>query len=287
MNPFDFGPLIRARFLARPNRFLLHCMLPEGKKVKAFLPNPGRLWELLLPDAAVLLADHGNSERKTRYTAVAVERGGAPVFLHTHVNNAVARRLLERRRVPGLEDASIVRAEAPLGRSRFDFLLRDRYGDLYLEVKSCTLFGHGVAMFPDAVTERGRRHLLELAELARAGTRAAVLFVVHTPAARWFMPDYHTDLAFSRTLLEVRRDVRILPVAVSWTRALRPGRTARLLDIPWEHIEREARDRGSYLLIVRLRWRRRIVFGAQPPALFQPGYYVYVGSGMAYRGAQL
>ncbi len=218
---------------------------------------------------------------------LAVERDGAPVFLHTHINNSVARRLIETGQVPVLKRARIERAEVTVGRSRFDFLLRDGRGDIYVEVKSCTLFAHGVAMFPDAITERGRRHLLELAELARAGTRTAVLFVVHTPRVRWFMPDYHTDLAFSRTLLEVRHDVRILPMAVSWTRMLRPGRTARLLDIPWDYIEREAHDRGSYLLVLRLGEPRRIAFGAQPATLFAPGYYVYAGSAMANLGARL
>ncbi|HNR32551.1 MAG TPA: DNA/RNA nuclease SfsA [Candidatus Hydrogenedentes bacterium] len=179
------------------------------------------------------------------------------------------------------------RAEAPVGRSRFDFLLRDAEGDLYLEVKSCTLFGNGVAMFPDAVTERGRRHLLELAELARDGVRAAVLFVVHTPNVRWFMPDYHTDLAFSRTLLDVRDRVRILPVSVTWRDDLTLAREARLLEIPWAHIDREARDSGAYLLLLELEDAARIEVGALGTVSFRRGHYVYVGSAMANLAARM
>jgi len=73
-----------------------------------------------------------------------------------------------------------------------------------LEVKSCTLFGNSIAMFPDAVTVRGRRHIEELAALAVRGTAGGVVFLVHTPRVRYFLPDYHTDLTFARTFLNVK-----------------------------------------------------------------------------------
>jgi sugar fermentation stimulation protein A len=281
---FKVESAFTATFLDRPNRFLIRCDAGRRGRITAFMPNPGRLWELLLPGVMLYLADEARKTaprrpvRKTRYTVVAVERDGAPVFLHTHRNNAVARRLIERRAIGALKNAEIVRAEAPMGRSRFDFLLRERNRDLYLEVKSCTLFGNGVAMFPDAITDRGRRHLLELAELSKRGTSAAVLFLVHAPQVHWFMPDYHTDLAFSRTLLAVRDRVRVLPVALNWSGDLQLREEVRLLRVPWRHIDREARDGGSYLLIMRLNSRRRIDIGGLGSCLFQPGHYVYVGS---------
>lgn len=288
-NRFFTTPVFQARFIARPNRFLVSCAPPGRPPVEAFLPNPGRLRELLLPGATLYVTENADpgAARRTRFTAVAVERDGAPVLLHTHATNAVARRLLERRRIPGLEHAAIVRAEAPVGRSRFDFLLRDAAGELYVEVKSCTLFGNGVAMFPDAVTERGRRHLLELAEMARSGTRTAVVFVVHTPNVRWFMPDFHTDLAFSRTLLDVRDYVRILPVSVTWREDLTLGRGVRLLDIPWEHIDREAQDRGAYLLLLELKETTRVEVGSLGAVPFRKGHYIYVGSAMANLAARM
>jgi len=281
---FHVESTFTATFIDRPNRFLVRCDADRRGRLTAFMPNPGRLWELLLPGVTVHLADEArkapprHTARKTRYTVVAVERDSVPVFLHTHLNNAVARYLIEHRAIEGLNNARIVRAEAPAGRSRFDFLLREHDRDLYLEVKSCTLFGNGVAMFPDAITERGRRHLVELAELSERGASSAVLFLVHTPLVRWFMPDYHTDLAFSRTLLAVRDRVRVLPVALNWSSDLRLGKTVRTLDVPWRHIEREARDGGSYLLIVRLNRRRRIDIGGLGSCLFERGHYVYVGS---------
>lgn len=280
--PVDKNALVNARFAARPNRFLVRAELDTGEQVDAFMPNPGRLRELLFPGTRLWLVRLDDSgARKTRFMVIAGERQGRPVLLQTHWNNLVARRLLERRLVPGLEGAEIVRGEMPEGRSRFDFLLRDTEGDLLLEVKSCSLFGNGVAMFPDAVTARGRRHLLELAELSGSGRRCRVLFLVHTPNARWFMPDYHTDLEFSRTLLEVRGRVGILPLALDWSDTLELDETAlRPLPIPWQYIEREAHDRGAYLLILTLDRGMEISVGALGAAQFQPGFHVYAGSAM-------
>ena len=280
---------MRARFVERPNRFVVRCRLRGGRVVEAFLPNPGRLWELLFPDATLYLThvQAASEDRRTAYSVLAVERDGAPVFLDTHLTNRVARRLIETGRIPGLEGAEVVRAEVPRGRSRFDFLLSHGGQEVYAEVKSVTLFGNGVAMFPDAVTERGRKHLLELAALARSGTRALVVFLVHTDRVRWFLPDYHTDLAFSRALLAVRREVEILPVAVGWTPELALEREVRLLEIPWEHAEREARDRGSYLLLLHLERARRIEVGRLGRLRFRPGWHLYVGSAMQGLSARL
>jgi len=284
------GPTRTAEFLERPNRFLVRCRTADLGVVEACLPNPGRMWELLVPGATLYLADAAPapaSVRKTRYTAVAVERDGVPVFLHTHVTNTVARLLLEAGCIPGLHGAEVARTEVTVGRSRFDMLLHDARGDLYVEVKSCTLFGNGVAMFPDAVTDRGRRHVLELAGMARAGTRTAVLFIVHSPTVRWFMPDYHTDPAFAQALLSARDAVQVLPVAVEWGPGLTLGRRVRLLRIPWDYVEREARDRGSYLLLLKLPRHEDLVVGGLGALHFPAGWYVYVGSAMGGLTARL
>ncbi len=285
----DFGPLIKARFLARPNRFLVVCDVPGRGRIRAFMPNPGRMRELLLPGAELLLVDSGVPQRvrKTRFTVVAAVRDGAPVFLHTSANNAVARALIESGSIPGLQNATLLRQEVTVGHSRFDFLLEEQGEPLYLEVKSCTLFGQGVAMFPDAVTDRGRRHLEELAQLAEEGRRAAVMFLVHTPRVRWFMPDFHTDPAFAGTLARVRDRIGILAVALDWTAQLTLRSTPRLLEIPWSHIEPRLADRGAYLLILRLPRKRCLEVGSLGRIAFPPGYYVYVGSAMGNLSARI
>jgi sugar fermentation stimulation protein A len=283
--PLNRGTLTKATFRERPNRFLIRCNTEKGE-IEAHLPNPGRLWELLLPGATLYLSsnkapDLGQKvQRKTEYTAVAVERYGSPIFLHTHLTNQVARYLIEARSIPSLEQAEIVREEVPYGRSRFDFLLNDNGGDLYLEVKSCTLFGNGVAMFPDAVTERGRKHLRELAEMARKGMKTMILFIVHYPHVNWFMPDFHTDYAFSKALLEARHEARVIPVAIEWKSDLSIGEEVKILEVPWSYLEGEAADRGSYLLVLGFERDQLVRAGRLGSMPFQKGHYIYVGSAM-------
>lgn len=270
-----------ATFLDRPNRFLVRCKL-RGRTVSAFLPNPGRLRELLLPGRPIhLVPEEDHPTRKTRYTAVAVERDGHPVVLHTHKTNDVARHLIELDLLPGLKGARVNRTEVKAGRSRFDFLLSHRGADVFLEVKSCTLAGERVAMFPDAVTERGARHVRELAEIAQQGTRTAVLFIVQWPHAEIFMPDFHMDPAFTRTLLECRRHVEVRAVSVRWDPSLALLPETRALEIPWKTIERETGDRGSYLVLLHLNRTRAIAIGRLGRIRFPKGFYVYVGSAMA------
>lgn len=288
--PFPAERLRRATFVERPNRFVVTCRLETGEQVAAYLPNPGRLRELLLPGAALTLLEHAppaGGVAKLGYTAVAVAREGRPVMLHTHRTNDAARHLIEAGSVPGLETARVVAAEHRVGRSRFDFLLEHDGAPLLLEVKSCTQFARRVAMFPDAVTTRGARHVRELAELARGGARTAVLFVVQWPDAELFLPDYHTDLDFSLALLEAREHVRVIALGVGWSPelALEPG--ARTLEIPWPLVEREARDRGSYLLLLELGEAATIEAGGLGPVRFARGFYVYVGSAMASLGPRI
>ena len=280
--PF-FHNLFRARFDARPNRFLVRATCKDGQAIEAFMPNPGRMGELLIPGVTLFIVHTPGKKRRTHYTCVAVERHGTPVFLHTHANNRVARHLIETGQVPGLRRARVVRQEVTMGRSRFDFLVEDHRGPCVVEVKSCTLFAHGTAMFPDAVTERGRRHLEELAELPRA----AVIFVVHSAEVERFLPDYHTDLAFSQTLLAVRDRVRILPLAVGWDARLALTGPARLLPIPWRVIAREAQDRGAYLLVLHLPEVTEIAVGGLGTVQFEAGWYCYAGSAMTNLDARM
>ena len=274
-----FEDLRKAVFLDRPNRFIARCRLGR-RTVTAHMPNPGRMWELLLPDAALYLARRSpGTECSTEYSVVGVERDGVPVLLHTGRTNDVAAYLFRQQRIPGLESYRLVQQEYTVGRSRFDLLLEGPAGRMVVEVKSCTLFGHGVAMFPDAITERGRRHLLHLAELSRQGLKTGVLFIVHCPEGRYFLPDYHTDLEFSRAFLEVRDAVALRAVAVGWDQGLRLREDCvRELSVPYDLIAREAVDAGVYMVILHVDAGCDIDIGSLGTRHFNKGYYVYVGS---------
>jgi sugar fermentation stimulation protein A len=272
-----FDTIERAAFLDRPNRFTIRCIV-KGKRIPVYLPNPGRLWELMIPGATVYLERAVPAGRKLPFTAVAVERSGTPIMLHTHRTNDVASVLIEKGLIPGLEGARIRRREVPVNHSRIDFLLDRGREQIFLEVKSCTLFSKRVAMFPDAVTARGKKHLEELVKIRGKGRRGAILFIVHCPHAEFFLPEYHTDLEFSLSFLKAREKLTIMPIAVGWKRNLTLEEKVAPLNIPWKVLAKEAKDRGSYLIILRLPRRKVISVGKLGKVPFQKGYYVYTGS---------
>lgn len=269
-------PAERALFVQRPNRFVVECRLGR-RLVEAYLPNPGRLWELLLPGAVLHLRRNGD-QVSLPYTAVAVEREGIPVLLHTHLANGIVEDLIRRRRIPGFEGREVLQREVRRGASRFDFLLSGRRRPLLLEVKTCTLFNRTLAMFPDAVTERGSRHVAELEELSSQGFDAGVLFLIQWPFARYFMPEYHTDLAFSENLLAARKKIDVRAMALQWEKDYSRPAGVKVLKIPWGLVEREARDEGAYMVIFRLDKDTRLRVGELGDLTFGKGHYVYAGS---------
>jgi sugar fermentation stimulation protein A len=247
----SFEPLLKAHFVSRPNRFIAIGKLIDQSDVRIHMPNPGRLRELLIPGATLYIQDHGISERKTQYSCIGVERNGEPIFLHTTRNNEIAHYLIESGRVPSLQKARVIRSEITVGKSRFDFLLDNDGRDTLMEVKSVTLFGRGVAMFPDAITERGKKHLLELAALSSPENKHVVLFLIHRSELNVFSPDYHTDLEFSRTLFQVKDKLHIIALSIGWTPDLRLKNEIRELSIPWPEIGREMDDSGGFTAVVQ------------------------------------
>jgi len=274
-----FNNIEEAVFLSRPNRFVVICR--KGSDViSAYLPNPGRLSELFLPHVTLFLEKSPNKNRKLPYTVVAVLRDNYPVLLHTHRTNDVAEFLLQEARVPGLEGARILRREKTVGQSRFDFFLSHKGREILLEVKSCTLFTKNAAMFPDAVTARGRRHVQELAELSAGERDCHVLFIINHPSIEYFIPDFHTDPAFVASLYDVKDKITITPLAFSVDRDFTIKKEVRVLPIGWDVVEGHNNDKGAYLLILRLSEEKKIKIGATGEIVFAKGYYVYVGSAL-------
>lgn len=213
------APLHEARFLERPNRFVVHARLRNRRKVIAHLADPGKLRELLVPGRKLLLRQASDPDRKTRWSTVLVESPDSTtwVSIDTGLPNRVIARALEENALEELGAWRLVRREFPLGASRFDFLLERRRGGrgprrMVVEVKSVSLVENGIALFPDAVTTRGARHVRELAELRESGDwAAAVLFVLQRPDANRIMPFATRDPDFAQALTEARRaGVRLL-----------------------------------------------------------------------------
>ncbi|MFO7259802.1 MAG: DNA/RNA nuclease SfsA [bacterium] len=210
------GPLEPARFVERPNRFLIRCRLEAtGEVVGAHLGDPGRLEAIFVPGRRVWVRPSADPARRTRWTALVAESpvGEGWVSLDSTLPNRLVRRALEAGALPELDGWQLERAEWRHGSSRFDFLLAGPGGRrLALEVKGVNLVEDGVAMFPDAPTARGARHLRELAQIAaRDGWEAGVLFIVHRKEARAFRAAAHIDPQFSAALDDAARaGVRVM-----------------------------------------------------------------------------
>ena len=155
-----YDTILKATYTGRPNRFVVTLDL-NGESVLAHLPNPGRMWELLFTGVTMYIVPHDKPDAKTKYRVVGIERDGVVIMLDTNYSNDVAQHLIENKLISGWEEWRVVRREYTVKlhgtSSRFDLLLTNDKGDEFLlEVKSCTLFSKTGAMFPDAITERGR-----------------------------------------------------------------------------------------------------------------------------------
>lgn len=196
--PFD--SLVEAVLVARVNRFRAQIRV-GGKETSAYLANPGRLEELMVAGSPVWVRPAQRPGRKTPYDLILTQYAGTLVSMNSHLPNQILQAALVEHALPWFEHYNTIRTEVPLGQSRLDFRLSDRCGEIcWLEAKSVTLVTHGVARFPDAPTERGRRHLGELVRAIENGDRAAVVFVVQRADAQQFAPHDKTDPAFGDAL---------------------------------------------------------------------------------------
>ena len=188
-----------AVFLDRPNRFIAHVLLDEAPVV-CHVKNTGRCRELLVPEAKVILNRGANPLRKTAYDLVSVYKGDRLINMDSQAPNAIAAEYLPRL----FPDLTELRREVAWGDSRFDFCGVKGGRPFYLEVKGVTLEREGRVYFPDAPTERGVKHLKELARLKQSGTDAYVLFIVQMQDVISLQANRDTDPAFADALNEAR-----------------------------------------------------------------------------------
>lgn len=200
------GKIVKGFFVERPNRFLTKVRVNK-KVVPCFLPNPGRMHELLRPEVEVFVREvKRKKNRKTVYDLIGVLHRGELVSLDTRVPNKLLFEALKNKDIEELNMYNFVKPEWTYGNSRFDFFLSNKCQNCLLEVKSCTLVEDGVALFPDAPTLRGKRHLLELIDAKKEGYRACILFVVQRVNANVFTPNDKTDPDFGEAFREALKN---------------------------------------------------------------------------------
>lgn len=193
-------------FKNRPNRFIAEVLI-NNELVKAHVPNTGRCKELLVPDAKVFLLPSNNPKRKTKFSLHFVLNKGVLVSLFSQQANEIVFDSIKQGIVRELQGYNVLEREKTIDNSRIDIYLGKSkdgniFEDCYVEVKGVTLIKDGLAQFPDAPTERGRKHLNELIELKKRGHRAVVFFLIQHPKGDKFRPNWENDPDFAKILNE-------------------------------------------------------------------------------------
>ena len=194
----QYSNMIPGVFLSRPNRFIAKVEINANEET-VHVENTGRCRELLPPGARVWCQKSGNPNRKTVYDLITVQKGHRLINMDSQAPNTAAGEWL---RAGGLGEIEDLKAEAKRGDSRFDFSFTKDGKPCFLEVKGVTLENDGVCAFPDAPTDRGAKHLRGLAELARSGFGAYVLFVIQMADVKYLRPNDDTDPNFGAALRE-------------------------------------------------------------------------------------
>jgi sugar fermentation stimulation protein A len=197
---YSFGLLEEAIFVNRDNRFRAVIQLGD-KCFYAHVPNSGRMEELLVPGARVWIRKSDNPLRKTLYDLLLVEKEGVKVCINAHLANDIFAIWLQKGREFPFANFRKIYREKTIGKSRIDFLLEFSGYNYLVEIKSVNLVEDGVALFPDAPTERGAKHLEELIAFNNNNDqKAAVVFIIMRDDACSLLPHDRMDPLFGNTL---------------------------------------------------------------------------------------
>ena len=198
---FELPKLMKGTFISRPNRFIGEIEY-KNQIETAHIHDPGRLKELLIKGIDVLFT---YSKGKLKYYIKAVRAGSEWVLIDSALHSNLAQKSFQF--ISDFDNVRNIKREVPLGKSRIDFML----DGVPLEVKGCSLVREGVALFPDAPTERGTRHVEEIIK------HNGIILILILRKAREFSPNWETDPKFSEKLAEARRkEIKIIPIQISF-----------------------------------------------------------------------
>ena len=266
-------------FLERPNRFVMVLQRKDGSIIQAHVPNPGRMEEFCFERQPFFITPVKHT--KYPYKVVATTYQENFVFLDTLKVNTLFFQLLTNNCIPQFQNATHITREVTFGNSRFDFTFLYNDRNVIAEIKSCTLCHNTLAMFPDAPTLRGQKHLVSLDRLARGQRyQAYVIFLILNASAERFMPNFHTDFDYGKLMLTANAvnlkafKLRFIdPVSVD---------LESIREVPIDVVTTQAycRNKGSYLLLLENPADITLTVGKLGDIQFQKGWYVYVGSAL-------
>ncbi len=209
----DLGKLEKAIFLKRLNKFLGFANL-RGSTIKVHIHDPGRLNKLLYEGNEILIKHVMKPYRKTMYDIVAARWNNSHMLVHSGYHGKIAKRIIKSNKLP-INLCGEIRNEVLCKNSRIDFLVkRDDGKNIWIEVKGCTLIEDGVALFPDAPTRRGLKHVKELVEIVKEGDIGVLLILIFSKA-KCFSPNARIDPDFSDAFWKaLNYGVKVLPVTL-------------------------------------------------------------------------
>ncbi len=202
---FQLPPLITGRLIKRYKRFLADVELESGEKVTVHCPNSGSMKGCAVPGSQVWLSESDNPKRKYKYTWELIKVPQTMIGINTLLPNKLVKQSIENNLIKELSGYEHVRAEVKTSsHTRLDLLLENEAKEkCYVEIKNCTLVEEGMAMFPDAVTTRGQKHLDELEHLVSLGHRGVIFFLIQRMDAKAFKPAAMIDKVYAEKLKKV------------------------------------------------------------------------------------
>lgn len=193
--------IIAGNFISRPNRFIAKVNI-EGKEETVHVKNTGRCRELLTDNAKVFCQHFDSNNRKTDYDLIAVYKGDRLINMDSQAPNKVVYEFLLKGAL--FEGIEVIKPEIKYKNSRFDFYVKTKDKEIYIEVKGVTLEENGVVLFPDAPTERGVKHINELIEAKKDGFDTYIIFVVQMENVKYFTPNSKTHPEFAEALKKAK-----------------------------------------------------------------------------------
>ena len=202
---FLLPPLITGKLIKRYKRFLADIELDTGEKVTAHCPNSGSMKGCAMPGSQVWLSESDNPKRKYKYTWELIKIPKTLIGINTQVPNKLVKQAIENDLINELSGYETVKAEVKTSKhTRLDLVLEQQgKANCYVEIKNCTLVESGVAMFPDAITTRGQKHLDELASLVSEGHRGVIFYLIQRMDAKLFKPAKMIDKVYAKKLKTV------------------------------------------------------------------------------------
>ena len=200
------APTMTGKITKRYKRFLADIELDNGKEITAHIANTGSMKTCWEPGWPALLTHYPNSDRKLKYSVEMLHNGKTWIGVNTSASNKIVEEALINKQIRGLTSYQNIKREYKVGKSRIDFFLSQsaKYPDYFLEVKNVTLADKNRALFPDAVSERGQKHLIELTLLALQGYRAGIFFLVQREDVDKFYPAKHIDSDYYELLKQAK-----------------------------------------------------------------------------------